>query len=56
MFSDSANFSGITNVDAKVDSAIQKAVIEVNEEGSVGAAASGEFLSAHSYFVTIVNY
>ena len=43
MFSDSADFKHISNTPMKVKSFIQKAFIEVNEEGSEAAAASGYF-------------
>lgn len=43
MFEDSANFNGIADsVPLKVSKIIQKAFIEVNEEGSEAAAVTGE--------------
>lgn len=42
MFSDLANFGAMTPDPLKVDNVIQKAFIEVNEEGSEAAAATGK--------------
>ena len=47
IFSDSANFRHISDTDMKVKSFVQKAFIEVNEEGSEAAAASGNNFLLH---------
>lgn len=44
MFSDNANFSGMTRAKSlSVGKVIQKAFIEVNEEGSEATTATGKF-------------
>lgn len=44
MFENQANFSGISKEPLKVGKVLQKAFIEVNEEGSEAAAVTGELL------------
>lgn len=55
MFSDRANFSGITKSEhLEVSRAIQKVFIDVNEKGSEAAAATGKeffFLPSVCYFL-----
>ena len=48
MFSDAANFSSISDDNLKVDKVVQKAYIEVNEEGSEAVAVTyGELSSRY---------
>lgn len=41
MFEDNADFGNLTNEPVKISKILQKAFIEVNEEGSEAAAATG---------------
>ncbi|XP_072747876.1 serine protease inhibitor 3/4 isoform X4 [Anoplolepis gracilipes] len=52
-FSNSANFNGISDVPVKIDKVIQKAFIEVNEEGSEAAAVTGIIAIALSLEMTV---
>lgn len=42
MFEDTADFTGMTDTPVKVSKVIQKAFLEINEEGSEAAAATGK--------------
>lgn len=56
MFSDAADFSGIADIRMKVGKVVQKAFIEVAENGTTAAAVTGVFLCFQWYFFTELNY
>lgn len=43
MFEDNADFGNLTKEPVKISKILQKAFIEVNEEGSEAAAATGQY-------------
>lgn len=57
-FNDNANFSKLSSEPLKIDKFVQKAFIEVNEEGAEAAAASSKFYIyyyfQHCYFNKII--
>nr|XP_050844522.1 antichymotrypsin-2-like isoform X2 [Vespula vulgaris] len=55
-FSQSANFKGISDVELKISDVVQKAFIEVNEEGSEAAGASVAVLFVESALVSELEF
>ena len=54
MFSDAANFSSISDENLKVDKVVQKAYIEVNEEGSEAVSVTyGELTFFNPIFTSL---
>ena len=51
VFSDKANLKGIFNIPTKINEVKQKAIIEVNEEGTEAAT----LLSKHKELLIIIN-
>lgn len=49
----SADFSGITNPGLVVSSVFQKAFIDLNEEGTEAAAATGIFFTVSTYKMSV---